>query len=242
VAQVIELPSRTVGSAVHRLAAAGASVVTAPSRLARPALSVDEWGRDQHLIRALSPFLRARWDVSVGGDQHIPARTGALLVTNTRRMSASAVFVAWSLGEATGRPVRFVGRPDVAPLGAALGRLGALLHDADEVRGALAHGELVVLPARPTSHPRHAGVVDHEIVGAAVVAGVPVLPVASMSSAVSRAARAEVGVPARLRRARRGPLAEVELALVVQHSLQTMLDELGGVHTGVAPIDWLGEG
>ena len=46
----------------------------------------------------------------------------------------------------------------------------------------------------------------------------------------------------RPRRARRGPLAEIELAEQVQHHVQRMLDGLGGVQTGLAPLDWLAEG
>lgn len=207
-----------------------------------PAHSVDDWGRDDHLIRALSPFARLRWDVSVGGDQHLPKRLGALLVTNQRHWSWSPLWVAWALGEATDRPVRFVGRPDIAPLGAALRRLGGLLHEPHEVAGALRHGELVVLGTAPTNHPRHAGVVDHTIVGAAVTTGVPVLPVASMNSILGRGARAEVGNPVKLRHPRRGPLAEVELAEAVQRHLQKLLDQFGGMQTGMGPIDWLGEG
>ena len=112
----------------------------------------------------------------------------------------------------------------------------------NEVEGALRHGELVVLGTSPTSHPRHAGVVDHEIVGAAVMSGVHVFPVASMSARLGRSARADVGPMVRNRHNRRGPLAEVELSEAVQRSLQKMLDEFGGTYTGVAPIDWLGEG
>ena len=93
-----------------------------------------------------------------------------------------------------------------------------------------------------TSHPRHAGTVDHALIGAAVAAGVPVHPVASMSSPTGRAARAEVGSAVRPRRARRGPLAEVEMAEMIRRHLQKMLDELGGIRTGMTPIDWLGEG
>ena len=63
-----------------------------------------------------------------------------------------------------------------------------------------------------------------------------------MSSLLGRSARAEVGPAVRPRRKRRGPLAEVELAEAVQRHLQKMLDEFGGVQTGVAPIDWLAEG
>lgn len=233
-AQLIELPRRAIEVT--------ASAAVAPFKPFLPDNTVDEWGRDDHLVRLLTPVLRLRWEMTTGGLHHLPARAGALLVTNERRFSWSPLYVAFALSTATGRPVRFVGRPDHAPLGAALRRIGALLHDADEVHGALKHGELVVLGADATSHPRCAGPVDHEIVGAAVLAGVHVLPVASLTTLVSRAARAEVGPQIRLRTKRRGPLAEIELAEAAQRHLQKMLDELGGVQTGMAPIDWLGEG
>ena len=233
-AQLIELPRRAVETT--------ASAVTAPFRPLLPDHSVDEWGRDDHLVRLLWPMARLRWNVSVGGLDHLPARHGALLVTNERRWSFSPVYVAWALSNATGRPVRFVGRPDHAPFGAALRRVGALLDDPTEVHGALRHGELVVMSTTATTHPRHSGHVDHELVGAAVTAGVPVIPVSSMSSPFNRTARAEVGAPVRLRKKRRGPLADIELAEAAQRQLQRLLDELGGMHTGMAPIDWLGEG
>jgi hypothetical protein len=41
---------------------------------------------------------------------------------------------------------------------------------------------------------------------------------------------------------RRGPLADLELAEAAQRALQSMLDTLGGLHTGVAPIDWITRG
>lgn len=208
-------------------------------RLAR---SVDEWGRDEQLVRALSPLVRLRWQVSVGGGQHLPAAKGALLVTNHRRISLSPLYAAWALGNAVGRPVRFVGRPDTAPIGAALRRVGGLLSDPAEVEGALRHGELVVVATSTTNHPRHAGLVDHALIGAAVTAGVPVHPVASMSTPFGRGARVEVGPAVHVTRTRRGPLGEVELAEAVRHRLQKMLDELGGIRTGMTPIDWLGEG
>ncbi len=233
-AQLIELPRRAVETT--------ATAVTAPFRPLLPDHSVDEWGRDDHLVRLLWPVARLRWNVSVGGLDHLPARKGALLVTNERRFSWSPLYVAGALGNATGRPVRFVGRPDHAPFGAALRRVGALLDDPTEVHGALRHGELVVMAAAATSHPRHAGTVDHEMVGAAVTTGAAVIPVASMSSPFSRTARVEVGPPVRPRVKRRGPLAEIEIAEATQRHLQRILDELGGMQTGMVPIDWLGEG
>ncbi|MFM2072279.1 MAG: hypothetical protein RLZZ623_2542 [Actinomycetota bacterium] len=237
-ADLIQLPRRAASATV----AATSNVITAPLRPFLPPNSVDDWGRDQHFIDLLSPLFGARWSVSVGGVQHLPTRAGALLVTNERRMSFSPLYVAWALTRATGRPVRFVGRPDHAPLGAALRRIGALLDDPAEVRGALRHGELVLMPAATAAHPRHAGKIDHQLVGAAVAEGVGVYPVASMSSMFGRSARAEVGAAVRLRKKRRGPLAEIELAEAAQRHIQKMLDELGGVQTGMPAIDWLGEG
>lgn len=214
----------------------------APVRPFLPAGSVDEWGRDEHVLRALGPLFQLRWDALVGGEQRLPARKGALLVTNDRRLSFSPLYVSWALARATGRPVRFVGHPDIVPFGPVLRRLGAILHDPVEVRGALRHGELVVLGTAPTRHPRHAGAVDVPMVGAAVLAGAAVHPVASMSSPIGRSARVQVGPAVRARTKRRGPLAEVEVAEATQHHLQRLLDELGGMQTGMAPLDWLGEG
>jgi 1-acyl-sn-glycerol-3-phosphate acyltransferase len=233
-AQLIELPRRAVETT--------AAAITSPFRPLLPDHSVDEWGRDDHLVRLVWPLARLRWNVSVGGLDHVPARAGALFVTNERRWSFSPLYVAWALSNATGRPVRFVGRPDHAPFGAALRRVGALLDNPTEVHGALRHGELVVMSTAATTHPRHAGAVDHELVGAAVTARVAVIPVASMSSPFNRTARAEVGPPVRLRTKRRGPLAEIEIAEAVQRHLQRILDEMGGMQTGMVAIDWLGEG
>ena len=207
-----------------------------------PADSVDEWGRDAHLIELLSPAATMRWDVSVGGVHHLPKRDGALLVTNSRHFSLSTIYSAWALGQEIGRPVRFGGRPDIVPFGPMLQRLGGLLNNPDEISGALRAGELVVVSAKGTRDPRHAGVVDPKLVAAAIASHTPVYPVASISSLFGRAARVEVGPVVRPRRKRRGPLADLELAELTQLHIQRLIDGLGGLHTGVAPIDWLAEG
>lgn len=186
--------------------------------------AVDDYGRDPHLVAALSPLARLRWNVQVTGAGNIPGESAALLVCNSRRFSLGAVYAALALTDAVGRPVRFVGRPDTAPLGALMRRVGALLAHPAEVLGALRDGELVLISAAGTSHPHHAGAVPHELVGQAVVAEVPVLPVTTISSRFGRAAHVAVGAPVSLRRARNGPLAHVELAEQVQHHLQRMLD------------------
>ncbi|MGZ4764987.1 MAG: hypothetical protein ACXVH5_04270 [Ilumatobacteraceae bacterium] len=204
--------------------------------------SVDEWGRDARLIELLSPAARLRWDVGVGGTNHLPKSGGALLVTNSRRFSLSTVYTAWALSAALGRPVRFGGRPDIAPIGPLMQRLGGLLNKPEEIRSALRDGELVVVSTASTRNPRHAGPVDSRLIGTAVITGTPVFPVASMSSLVGRAARVEVGPQIRPHRKRRGPLAELELAEVTQRHIQRLLDGLGGLRTGVAPVDWLAEG
>ena len=207
-----------------------------------PADSVDDWGRDARLVSLLTPAFKLRWDVSVGGVDHLPKRDGALLVTNSRRFSLSSVYAAWSLTEATGRPVRFGGRPDIAPLGAWMQRFGGLVNDPEEIRAALRAGEMVVVSANATRDPRHAGSIDPVLIGCAVLSGSPVYPVASMSTPFGRGARVEVGPQVRPRRKRRGPLAELELAELTQRHIQRLIDGLGGLQTGVAPIDWLAEG
>jgi 1-acyl-sn-glycerol-3-phosphate acyltransferase len=204
--------------------------------------SVDEWGRSAQLIELITPAVKLRWDVSVGGEHHLPKRGGALLVTNSRWFSLNTIYTAWALSRTIGRPVRFGGRPDIAPLGPLMQRFGGLLNKPEEIRSALRDGELVVVSARGTRNPRHAGAVDPALIGTAVSTSTPVFPVASMSSPIGRAARVEVGAQMRPTRKRRGPLAELELADVTQRHIQRLLDGFGGLHTGVAPVDWMAEG
>jgi 1-acyl-sn-glycerol-3-phosphate acyltransferase len=237
-ADLIRLPVQVAG----RVGRSIDELVIEPVRDLVPTHEVDDWGRDAHLIRVLGPLARLRWQVSVGGQHHLPSRGGALLVTNNRRWSLSPVYGAWALSEAVGRPVRFIGRPDVAPLGPFMRRIGGLLAHTEEIAAALRNHELVLMPAASTGHPRHAGAIDHRLLAAAVLAKAPVFPVASMSSVVGRAARVEIGPQLRPRHKRRGPLAEVELAEMAQQHIQRLLDGLGGMQTGMAPIDWLAEG
>ena len=185
--------------------------------------AVDDYGRDPHLVAALSPLARLRWNVRVSGAGNIP-NSAALLVCNSRRFSLGAVYAALALTDTTGRTVRFVCRPDTAPLGPLMRRVGALLAHPADVLSALRDGELVLISAAGTAHSRQAGAVPHELVGQAVIAKVPVLPVTTMSSSFRRTAHVVVGAAVTLRRERIGPLAHVELAEQVQHQLQRMLD------------------
>jgi hypothetical protein len=194
--------------------------------------TVDEWGRDAGLVGALAPLAHLRWDVTLGGEHHLGAG-GALIVVNTRRMALTQLSTALAIGESIGRPVRFAGRPDTVPFGPMMRRIGGVLARPDEIRGALRAGELVLIGARATTNPRHAGPVDHELVAAAVHERVPVHVAASVTTMLDRVARVEVGPALQTERVRRGPLAELELAELAQRRLQDLLDEMGGGRSGL---------
>ncbi|MAT05659.1 MAG: hypothetical protein CL424_11520 [Acidimicrobiaceae bacterium] len=232
-ADVITLPARSLGGHAAGVAGSAADQVRVWT-----ANDVDDWGRDNGFVDRVWAASRLRWNVSVGGAQHVPKRKGALIVVNARRFALAPVFAALAIGGATGRPVRFVGRPDVAPVGPMMQRLGGLLPIPREVERALAADQLVVLGAAPHITNRTSGIVDHRIVGAATITKVPAIPAATVSVPLRRSARVEIGAPIRLARKRRGPLDELETADALQHHLDALLDELGGALTGT-PLDWL---
>lgn len=199
---------------------------------------VDDWGRNAGLFEVLTALSEVRWDVSTGGEGHVPARRGTLIVINAQRLALTQVFAAFAISRAIGRPVRFVGRPDDTPIGAVAQRLGGLIDHPDEVTGALRSNEVVLVAATPTARPRQVGTIDHAMVGAALAVGAPIIPAATTSSLFSRHARVEIGEPMRVRRRRRGPLAELELSDDVGAAIRLLLDEMGDINTGT-PLDWL---
>lgn len=238
--RVVNFPVRTTasraGAAMSRAAAdVGASVTRFTDEQAGV---VDDWGRDPGLVRTVMAMSHLRWDVTVGGDQRLPRRKGALIVVNARTRALAPIYSALALSEAVDRPVRFVGRPDVAPVGPLLRRIGGLLDHPDEVAGALAAGQLVVMGAAHNERLREVGRVDHALVGGALAAGVQVFPAATASNPIGRAARLEIGAPSRSPRRRRGPLGELELADRVARDIELLLSEIGDLRTGT-PIDWL---
>lgn len=218
-ADVVSLPIRTAQSSVR-------AVVRWSEN------EVDDWGCDPEFVDRMRFIATLRWSINLGGDEHLSSwsrtgrsRRGALVVVNTRRFALTPILGALALGTALDRPVRFVGRPDIAPVGPMLQRLGGLLCHVDEITNVLAAGEVVVAGADPTLSPRQVGVIDHRIVGAAVAAGAATFPAAIASSAVQRSARIEIGRPISVKRARRGPLAELELADDLMASIGGLLDE-----------------
>jgi hypothetical protein len=235
-ADVITLPARSTGTQVAGLATSSVRTIRAWT-----ANEVDDWGRDNGFVNRVWSFSQLRWNTSVGGADHVPKRAGALIVINARRFSLAPLFASLAIGAAVDRPVRFVGRPDVAPIGPMMQRLGALLPVEAELVGALRAGELIVLGADHALTNRHTGTIDHRLVGAAVAANVRTLPAAAVSVPTRRNARVEIGPAVRLRTKRRGPLEELETADVLQHRIDALLDELGGTMTGT-PLDWLPRG
>jgi hypothetical protein len=238
--RVVNFPVRSTasraGAAMSRAAAdVGASVVRFTDEQAGV---VDDWGRDAGLVRTVMGLAHLRWDVTVGGDQRLPLRKGALIVVNARTLALAPIYAALALSEAVDRPVRFVGRPDAAPVGPLLRRIGGLLDHPDEVAGALAAGQLVIMGAAHNERLRKVGRVDHALVGGALAAGVQVFPAATSSNPIGRAARLEIGTPSRSPRRRRGPLSELELADQVARDIELLLSEIGDLRTGT-PIDWL---
>jgi hypothetical protein len=231
-ADVIALPARRAANTL-----AGGARSTYDNVFEWSRQEVDDWGRDPHFVGRVWTLSRLRWNVAVNGHRQLPKRDGALIVVSARRFALAPVFAALSIGGAVGRPVRFVGRPDIAPIGPVMQRLGGLLARADEITGALRAGQLVVMGADPTTHPRHIGHVDHRLVGAAVAAGTKVFPAATASVPFLRGARVEIGPEVRPDRRRRGPLIELELADALERAIQQLLDELGGPVTGT-PLDW----
>ncbi|MEO6124309.1 MAG: hypothetical protein ABIR32_11420 [Ilumatobacteraceae bacterium] len=217
-------------------------VATNPVGSMWPQATVDEWGRAPGLIDALAPLAHLRWDVSVGGAQLLPKSGAALIVINTRRMALTPLSTALALGQELDRPVRFVGRPDTVPFGPFLRRIGGLLAQPDEIQGALRAGQVVLIGARSTTNPRHAGAVDHALIAPAIRENVPVHVAATLSTSFNRSARVEVGGALRAGRQRRGPLAEVELAEMAQRRLQDLLDEMGGARSGISALNWFREG
>jgi len=237
-AHVIPLASH--GRRRHAVASA-VQTAAAPVSVVWSRPTVDEWGRDARLIDVLGPIARLRWAISVSGTEHVEDGP-ALIVANTRMMALTPVTTAWAIGDALGRPVRFSGRPDIVPFGPLLRRVGGLLGHPDEIAGALRAGELVVVGAQSTAHPRHAGRVDPTLVATAIREKVRVHAAATLSNPLGRRARIEVTPALQLRHERRGPLAEVELAELTQRRLQDLLDEFGGTRTGLPGLAWLGEG
>jgi hypothetical protein len=187
--------------------------------------TVDEWGLDEDLVQILSPFLAVRWQIAVEGAEALPADGPAVLVFNRRFGVSEPFVVARGVRHATGRYVRAAGAPDVAPVGPALRRMGAVLARPDELAGLLRADHMLAVGLRPSPrHRHHAGEPPSELLAPALAAGAPTFPVAVTGREVGRRWRLVIGSSIE-RPATRGPLAVEELADRARAGVQALLDE-----------------
>lgn len=186
---------------------------------------IDPWGLDLDLLHAVAPLGGLRFGIEVDRPDRLPQDGPALVVAN-RRFGASEPFVLGrGIRLATGRLVRTVGVPDVAPVGPLLRRLGGVLARPDEVAGLLRAGEVVaVLLDRDVRQRFHAGAVPTPLFAPAFDLGVPVVPVALVGRELRRSWRVRLG-PAVVHPDGRGPLALAELAERSRTAVQELLDE-----------------
>ncbi len=203
----------------------GAQVVAHVQRRALGAFDVDEWGLDPELVALANPVFGLRWDIEVCGAEQLPAVGGAVLVFNRRFGISEPWVVARGIRQATGRFVRTVGVPDVAPIGPFIRRFGGVLDRTDEVAGLLRAGQLVGLPmSRDLRSRERVGHLEVERLEAAIQTGSPVVPLALVGREVGRSWRIVVGTPLPPV-AGGGPLAAAELAESTRKAVEVLLDE-----------------
>src|SRR3954470_10368172 len=136
--------------------------------------TVDEWGLDEDLVQFVSPFLAVRWQIAVDGAEELPDDGPAVRVFNCRSGISEPFVVARGVRQATGRCVRAAGAPDVAPVGPALRRMGAVLARPDELTGLLRADEVVAVGLRPAPRRHHAGEPPAQLLAPALAVGAPV--------------------------------------------------------------------
>ncbi len=202
----------------------GAATAAQLTRRVQGRHHVDEWGLDPELVALAGPVFSLRWDLDVAGAERLPALGGAVLVFNRRFGWSEPWVLARGVRQASGRFVRTIGVPDLAPVGPLLRRFGGVLDRPDEIVGLLRAGQLVGLPmgTSPWSRAR-AGDLPVDRLEAALETGAPVIPVALVGREAGRAWRVVVGEP--VPGTRRGPLAAAELADTTQRAVQALLSD-----------------
>lgn len=201
------------------------SIASLVGRRLRGEFEIDEWGADPELVDLINPLVAPFMRVTVEGAVHVPSTGPAVLVAN-RRIGALEPFVlVRAVRQATGRRVRFLGIPDVAPLGPVLRRFGGTINRPDELAGLLRAGHVAALPLGPyVRKPLRAGALSPEAVAPALEMDVPVLPAAVVGGEVTGRWEVIIGEPV-ARPKSRGPLALAELADEARAGVQALLDE-----------------
>lgn len=117
------------------------SVAAVARRRLDGSFETDAWGLDADLVSVLGRVLPT-FGVRTTGAGRVPDGPALLLWRGPR---VGWVHVAAGIGSATGRPVRFTGVPDVAPVRGVLRRLGGVGGDVSDLRGLLRSGNLVAM-------------------------------------------------------------------------------------------------
>jgi hypothetical protein len=114
------------------------------SRRLHGTFAVDPWGLDVDVLDRVSRLVDLRWSIAVDGEHCIPADGPAVLVSERRLSPSEPAVVARAVRRSTGRVLRVVGIPDIAPVGPVLRRFGGVVDHPAEVASLLRAGELVL--------------------------------------------------------------------------------------------------
>lgn len=195
------------------------------ARRVRGEFVVDEWGADPELVDLIDPIVGAVLRVRVEGEGWLPDTGPAVLVANRRFGVVEPFAVVRGVRQATGRRTRFLGVPDVAPIGPVLRRFGGAAAKPAELAGLLRAGHLcTVALGASLRRPLRAGPVPPEVIAPAMELGAPVIPVAVIGGELSGRWRVIVGEPVAFP-VGTTPLALAELADAARTGVQALLDE-----------------
>src|SRR4029077_13332892 len=120
------------------------------------------------------------------GGEHVPARGPAIVVANRRLGIGEPIAIGRAVRQEAGRRRRWVGLPDIAPVGTPLRRLGVVVNRPGDVASLLRAGHLVGLPLSMSVRDRmRAGYVRPDDLAPALLVGAPVVPVAVVGGELS---------------------------------------------------------
>lgn len=191
-------------------------------RRASGSYEVDPWGADPDWVDALSAVSRFGLRVSVTGD-FLP--TGPAVIVANRRFGFGEV-LALILGvrRMSGRVLRPIGAPDIAPIGPLARRFGAIQAHPVEVGSLLRAGELLAMALTRQWRSTRVGTISPEMLEPVQRLRVPVIPAAVYGGEITGSWKVLFG-PAILGRGRATPLAVAELADRARAGVQALLDD-----------------
>ena len=115
--------------------------------------AVDETGFDPDIADLVAPLVGIGWRIRVEGADRLP--DGPAVLVHPRVVGPPETFaVVRGVRLATGRRVRFLGIPDVDPVGPFLRKLGGALAHPAELAGLLRAGHLVAVGERRALRPK----------------------------------------------------------------------------------------